>query len=150
LDHRKAKIVLDSLRHVSSKRGWHLLAAHIRTTHAHAVIQADRPPEFVMTALKGAASVLLDADPDERRGQRRWARHGSTRYLFTGDAIVLSMCKENLWRCTNRTSARYARESAQLWRSPRSLSERKIFERRINNLPAKHFRMLLILCSDFF
>ena len=88
LDHRKAKIVLDALRHVSSKRGWHLLAAHIRTTHVHAVIQADRQPEFVMTALKGAASVLLDEDPDERRGRRRWARHGSTRYLFTGDAIV--------------------------------------------------------------
>lgn len=37
-----------------------LLAAHVRPSHVHAVVEADRTPEQVMTALKAYASRALN------------------------------------------------------------------------------------------
>jgi REP element-mobilizing transposase RayT len=57
------------------------LAAHVRTNHVHAVVEADAHPEKVMHAFKAYASRSLNRfgidDPD----RKRWARHGSTRWL---------------------------------------------------------------------
>ena len=65
LDAIRRQVVLKSLREVCSYRGWTLLAAHVRTNHVHVVATADRKPEHIP----------------------RWARHGSTRYLWTSTAV---------------------------------------------------------------
>ena len=40
-----------------------------------------------MTAMKAYASRALNEHVLDGPGRRRWARHGSTRYLWTGDAV---------------------------------------------------------------
>jgi REP element-mobilizing transposase RayT len=68
-----------ALRQHCLYRGWGLLAAHIRSTHAHVVVEAELEPERMMTEFKAAASRALNRSEGARR---RWARHGSTRRLF--------------------------------------------------------------------
>jgi hypothetical protein len=53
----------------------------------HVVIDADQRAEQVMNALKAYASRALNQNGFERPDRRRWARHGSTRYLWTRDAV---------------------------------------------------------------
>jgi REP element-mobilizing transposase RayT len=65
-----------------------LVAAHVRPSHVHAVLEADRDPDHVMTALKAYASRTLNALRLDEPGRRRWARHGSTRYLWTASEIT--------------------------------------------------------------
>ena len=74
--------MLKSLQETCFCRGWTLLAAHVRTNHVYVVTTATCKPEQVMNAMKAYSSRALDGP-----GRRRWARHGSTRYLWTGDAI---------------------------------------------------------------
>jgi hypothetical protein len=52
--------VLESLREVCEHRGWTLLAAHIRTNHAHAVVESDAPPEKILNDFKCYASRRLN------------------------------------------------------------------------------------------
>src|SRR4051794_35708079 len=87
LDAVRRQIVLKSLQEVCSRRGWTLLAAHVRTNHVHVVITAHRKPEQVMTAIKAYSSRALNEYALDCPDRRRWARHGSTRYLWTEDAV---------------------------------------------------------------
>jgi REP element-mobilizing transposase RayT len=87
LDSKRRQIVLGAMRHVCLHRGWALLAAHVRTNHVHVVLEANQPAEHVMNVLKSYASRALNqrlVDPTDRR---RWARHGSTRHLWTRDVL---------------------------------------------------------------
>jgi REP element-mobilizing transposase RayT len=82
LDQDRRTTVLEAILEVASHRGWELLAAHVRTTHVHTVVQADVSPERAMNDFKAYASrrlALLGHDPS---GRKRWARHGSTRWLW--------------------------------------------------------------------
>ena len=82
LDERRRAVVLASLREVCAYRGRELLAAHVRTSHAHAVVSAAASPEQVMNDFKAYASRSLNrAEPNELH-RRRWTRHGSTQYLW--------------------------------------------------------------------
>lgn len=83
MDARRRAIVLQSFAELCIRRHWTLLAAHIRLTHLHVVVEADRSPERVMTALKASASASLNRLAVDERHRRRWARHGSTRYLWS-------------------------------------------------------------------
>ena len=56
-----------------------------------AVVKADRNPEQVMSALKAYASRALNETGIDRTGRRRWARHGSTRYLWTMTEIAAAV-----------------------------------------------------------
>jgi hypothetical protein len=87
LDVARRQVVLNSVRQVCSCRGWTLLAAHVRTNHVHVIVTANCKPELVMTAMKAHSSRALNACAPELPDRRRWARHGSTRYLGTGDSI---------------------------------------------------------------
>jgi REP element-mobilizing transposase RayT len=87
LDEVRRQAVLDSLRQVCCFRGWTLLAAHVRTNHVHVVVTANRKPEPVMTALKAYSSRTLNRDALDLPDWRRWARHGSTRYLWTAESV---------------------------------------------------------------
>jgi REP element-mobilizing transposase RayT len=81
MDRDSREAVLEALREVCSHRVWSLLAAHVRTNHVHVVVEADVKPEKVMNDFKSYASrgLNLMGDGSDRR---RWARHGSTRWLW--------------------------------------------------------------------
>ncbi len=82
LDSRGRAAVLESLREVSLHRGWNLLAAHVRTSHVHAVVEADVRPERIMNGFKSHASRRLSSLEARAPDRKRWARHGSTRWLW--------------------------------------------------------------------
>jgi REP element-mobilizing transposase RayT len=87
LDSERRAVVLRAIVEVCRHRGWTLNAVHVRSNHVHAVIACDSPPELVMTTLKGYASRALTAAGYESADRRRWARHGSTRYLWTTEDV---------------------------------------------------------------
>jgi REP element-mobilizing transposase RayT len=76
--------VLDALHQGCLRRGWSLWAAHVRTTHVHAVVESEDRPEMVMNALKSYASRSLNLLEAERK---RWTRHGSTRWLWKDEDV---------------------------------------------------------------
>jgi len=82
LDVVRREAVLRALLQHCSYRGWTLLAAHVRTTHVHVVIEAEVRPERIMNELKVYASRELNRLGCDEPGRRRWARHGSTRWLW--------------------------------------------------------------------
>jgi REP element-mobilizing transposase RayT len=87
LDALRRRVVLQSLQQVCSYRGSTLLAAHVRTNHIHVVITGNCRPESILIAMKAYSSRALNKSELDGLDRRRWARHGSTRYLWTGDAV---------------------------------------------------------------
>lgn len=87
LDAERREVVLKAIREVCAHRGWLLLAAHVRMTHVHVVVDAAAPPEKVMNDFKAYASLALNEAGLDRRDRKRWARHGSTRYLRTPEEL---------------------------------------------------------------
>jgi REP element-mobilizing transposase RayT len=82
LGSEQRRVVLQTMIDVSDHRGWTLVAAHVRTEHVHGVVAAEEPPERVMNAFKSYSTRALHGE------QRLWARHGSTRYLWTPDEVT--------------------------------------------------------------
>ncbi len=74
--------VLDSVLEACLFRKWELLAAHVRTTHFHVVIQASVEPEKILLTLKAYATRKLRQTNSGFEIEPLWARHGSTRYLW--------------------------------------------------------------------
>jgi REP element-mobilizing transposase RayT len=91
LDRASGTVVLEALREVCSYRSWNLLAAHVRTEHVHAIVEAEVPPEKVMNDLKSYASRALNRLDYKDRDRRRWARHGSTRWLWEDQDVREAM-----------------------------------------------------------
>jgi REP element-mobilizing transposase RayT len=89
LDHSRRTTVLDAVKQHAAYRGWTLHAVHVRSTHVHIVIQAPLPPEKVLIELKAYASRALNES--ENTWPRRWAHHGSTRYLWNTDQVETAM-----------------------------------------------------------
>ena len=81
LDPDSREVVLTALRQHCEHRGWNLLAAHVRTNHVHVVVEAEVQPERVMVEFKSYASRALNSLGLDGPDRRRWARHGSTRWL---------------------------------------------------------------------
>jgi REP element-mobilizing transposase RayT len=78
---------LREMREACARRGWELLAAHVRSDHVNTVVRSHDSAEEVMLAFKSYASRALNnggIDPVERK---RWTRHGSTRHLWTPDQV---------------------------------------------------------------
>ena len=82
LDRDSRAAVLGALREVCRQRGWSLLAAQVRTNHVHVVVEAGVRPEIVMNAFKSYASRGLNRLGRDGSDRKRWARHGSTRWLW--------------------------------------------------------------------
>ena len=59
----------------------------MRSNHAHAVVDAEAPPELVMNAFKAYASRGLNRMRLDKPDRKRWARHGSTRWLSKPEHI---------------------------------------------------------------
>jgi REP element-mobilizing transposase RayT len=91
LDATRRQLVLRSLQEVCSHRGWTLLAAHVRTNHVHVVATAGCKPEPLLNTLKAYSSRALNQLALDSANRRRWARHGSTRYLWTSASIAAAI-----------------------------------------------------------
>jgi REP element-mobilizing transposase RayT len=87
LDQDRRAIVLEALREVCLHRGWGLLAAHVRTNHVHVIVEAEVQPEKVMNDFKRYASRRLSQLGFEQPERKRWARHGSTRWLWKDEDV---------------------------------------------------------------
>lgn len=87
LDAVRREVVLTSLQQVCLHRDWTLLAAHVRTNHVHVVVAAHPSAEHVMNAFKAYASRALNGMALDTAERRHWARHGSTRHLWTRQAV---------------------------------------------------------------
>jgi REP element-mobilizing transposase RayT len=66
---------------------WSLLAAHVRTNHVHIVVDAEVQPERIMNDLKSYASRCLNRSGLDDPARKRWARHGSTRWLWKRESV---------------------------------------------------------------
>jgi REP element-mobilizing transposase RayT len=82
MDRIRREAVLGGLVERCSNRRWSLLAAHVRTNHVHIVVEADARPERIMNDLKSYASRCLNRSSLDEPNRKRWARHGSTRWLW--------------------------------------------------------------------
>lgn len=80
-------IVCRAFVDLAGERGWRLLAAHVRSNHAHVVIAAERDPGRIMSDLKGRASRDLNRAGFDSTERKRWTRHGSTKHLFRTDEV---------------------------------------------------------------
>ena len=87
LDAIRREVVLKSLKQVCFYRDWTLLAAHVRTNHVHVLVAASQSAEHVMNAFQAYASRALNAMTLDSPNRRRWARHGSTRHLWTTASV---------------------------------------------------------------
>ena len=87
LDSRERALVLDAIQATCEYRGWRLLAAHVRTQHVQLVVAAEAAPEKVLQDAKKYACRALNRAGGEEENQRRWTRHGSTRYLWKPESV---------------------------------------------------------------
>lgn len=87
LDSQSRAIVLQTFQEVCTHRGWHLLAAHVRSSHVHVIVEGDVRPEKVMNDFKVYASRALNQHARDEPGRKRWARHGSTRWLWNDQDV---------------------------------------------------------------
>ena len=91
LDQIRRDAVLEAIQEVCSQRGWSLLAAHVRSNHVHAVVQAEVPPERVMNDFKAYSSRRLNRLRLDEPDRKRWARHGSTRFLWKPEHVLAAI-----------------------------------------------------------
>jgi REP element-mobilizing transposase RayT len=88
LDKNRRAVVLENIQEVCAYKKWQLLAAHVRVNHIHLVVQAGKEtPESIMRSLKSYASRALNQSFAESPRRKRWARHGSTRYIWTAESL---------------------------------------------------------------
>ncbi|RME40720.1 MAG: hypothetical protein D6788_02755, partial [Planctomycetota bacterium] len=88
LDANRRTVVEAALEEVCRVRGWTLHARNVRTNHVHVVVSADVPPERVMNDFKSYATRRMVERGVLQPSQKAWTRHGSTRYLWTEDAVA--------------------------------------------------------------
>ena len=83
MDARARSAVSDAIRGVCAHRVYRLFAINVRKTHAHIVTSASDRPELMMNSFKAYSTRELRKMGLIDHGQKVWARHGSTRYLWT-------------------------------------------------------------------
>ena len=91
IDLLRARTILSTMLETCSFRGWHVHAIHIRTNHIHAVLDSHDRPERIMTDLKAYASRKLNELGIDPPQVKRWARHGSTRYLWDERSLAAAI-----------------------------------------------------------
>ena len=87
MDRSRREAVLAAILERCSDCHWNLLAAHVRTNHVHIVIDADVRPERIMNDLKSYASRCLNRLLLDDPARKRWAKHGSTRWLWKRERV---------------------------------------------------------------
>ena len=75
------------MRERCQQQRWSLLAAQVRTNHVHLVVEAEARPERIMNDVKAYASRCLNRAGWDQPDRKRWARHGSTRWLWKQEHV---------------------------------------------------------------
>jgi REP element-mobilizing transposase RayT len=88
LDVGSRAVVNTAVGGVCSHRGWGLFAVNARTNHVHVVVSLSCTPEEAMGTFKAWCTRRLREAGHFAVDARVWARHGSTRYLWTEAAVV--------------------------------------------------------------
>ena len=91
MDSVRRETVLEAIQAVCGHRAWSLLAAHVRSNHVHAVVEAEAPPERIMGDFKAYASRRLNEMKLDKANRKRWARHGSTRWLWKAENVLAAI-----------------------------------------------------------
>jgi REP element-mobilizing transposase RayT len=91
LDRGHREAVLSAIAERCSERHWHLRAAHVRSNHVHIVVDGDVRPERIMNDLKSYASRRLNKIGLDDPTRKRWARHGSTRWLWKPENVLAAI-----------------------------------------------------------
>lgn len=91
MDKKRRDVVLNALMERCGNRSWKLLAAHVRTNHIHIVVEAEVRPERIMNDLKSYASRYLNQLNLDEPNRKRWARHGSTRWLWKEENVAAAI-----------------------------------------------------------
>ena len=81
------EVVELAIREVCEHRAYVLHAVNVLTNHVHSVVSAPDKPEHVMESFKAYATRRLREANLLNRNIRPWARHGSTPYLWTEEAM---------------------------------------------------------------
>ncbi|MBK8206456.1 MAG: hypothetical protein IPK87_06605 [Planctomycetes bacterium] len=84
---RMRGIIEDTILQHCDHRGWHHFASNIRTNHVHAVLSAAGEPDRMLADLKAYLTRDLRKGDAVGRRKRVWTVGGSTRYLFTDEAV---------------------------------------------------------------
>jgi REP element-mobilizing transposase RayT len=82
MDQIRRDLVMEAIQEVCAHRGWNLFAVHVRSNHVHTVVEVEVPPERAMSDFKAYSSRRLNQMRLDEPGRKRWARHGSTRWLW--------------------------------------------------------------------
>lgn len=81
-------ITLRAIREVCGRKAWNLLAANVRRDHVHVVVQAEAPPERVISTLKLYTISALNEDCRDRRADPgQSAGPDCARYIWTRDQL---------------------------------------------------------------
>lgn len=91
MDQSRREAVLAAILERCSERGWGLLAAHVRSNHVHLVMKSEARPERIMNDLKSYASRRLNRLGLDEADRKRWARHGSTRWLWKPQSVLAAI-----------------------------------------------------------
>jgi REP element-mobilizing transposase RayT len=81
------EVVELAIREVCEHRAYVLHAINVLTNHVHSVVSAPDKPEHVMDSFKAYATRKLRGANLLSENVRPWARHGSTPYLWTEEAM---------------------------------------------------------------
>ena len=90
LDERRRMIVDSAIREVAEHRSWTVHALGVRSNHVHVVVTAETNPESVMNSLKSWTTRRMVEAGALPKGTKTWSRHGSTRYLWTLEALEIA------------------------------------------------------------
>jgi REP element-mobilizing transposase RayT len=86
-----AALVERTIHEVCDHRRWRCIAASARSNHFHAIIFATVAPERIMNDLKARCTRLLREADLANSTQEIWAKHGSTRYLWTDSSLLAAI-----------------------------------------------------------
>lgn len=82
--------VKSAIKEVCDVRGIVLYALNVRSNHAHIAVKTSRPPEPIMNSFKSYATRKLRELGLVGSQEKIWARHGSTKYLWSEEQLCLA------------------------------------------------------------
>jgi REP element-mobilizing transposase RayT len=97
-------VVESAIREVCEYRNYGLLAVNARTNHVHSVVTAACKPEHMMDTFKAYATRRLREAGLLDPHIKPWARHGSTPYLWTEEAVENPSIMSSMGKGTIRSS----------------------------------------------
>jgi len=87
LNKPQRETIQTAIREVCESRRYFLHAISVRTNHVHVVVGSIQKPELILGSFKSYATRRLREAHLLQAGIKPWARHGSTKYLWTDERL---------------------------------------------------------------